>query len=89
MSSVSAAESEKQAQRYKALLRLSGSLASGLPDDLARSLAQELHGILSFDFLDVLVFKEGTPEVLWKVVAEGETPSLSIPMEKTGCARDQ
>jgi formate hydrogenlyase transcriptional activator len=84
MSSVSAAESEKQAQRYKALLRLSGSLASGLPDDLARSLAQELHGILSFDFLDVLVFKEGTPEVLWQVVAEGKTPLLSIPIEKTG-----
>ncbi len=37
MSSISAAESEKQAQCYKALLRLSGSLASGLPDDLART----------------------------------------------------
>ncbi len=84
MSSVSAAESEKQAQRYKALLRLSGSLASGLPDDLARSLAQELHAILSFDFLDVLVFKEGAPEVLWQAVAEGTTPSLSIPVEETG-----
>lgn len=87
MDSVVAAESERQTQRYKALLRLSGSLASGLPDDLARSLAQELHGILRFNSLEVLVFREGTQEVLWQVVAEGKTLSLGIPVEETGAWR--
>ncbi len=45
---------ENRAKRYEASLRLSGAIASGSPDDLARDLAAGLRPVLSFDFLDVL-----------------------------------
>ncbi len=71
------------AQRYEALLRISGSLASRTPADLAQSLSSELRSILDFDFLDVLVYKNGTSDILWRAVGAGETAPLKIPSEDT------
>ncbi len=75
---------ENRAKRYEASLRLSGAIASGSPDDLARDLAAGLRPVLSFDFLDVLVFKEGTNEVLWQLVGQGPALSLDVEMKDTG-----
>jgi len=83
MSSVPISASETLAKRYEALLRLSAPLASRTAEDLARNLAGELHHVLDFDFLDVLVYKEGTSELLWRVVGKDQIPAPDIPMEET------
>ena len=54
--SVDAQLSSGNAQRYEALVRLFGSLASRGLEDLARNLASELRSVLDFDFPDVLIF---------------------------------
>jgi formate hydrogenlyase transcriptional activator len=83
MSSVPIPASEALEKRYEALLRLSTSLPSRTPDDLARNLAGELGPVLEFDYLDVFLYKEDTSEVLWRVVGTGQTPEHDIPMEET------
>ena len=53
------------AQRY-ALFRISEALAAcGEPEKLARVLADQLRELISFDHLDVLVFKENSNEIEW------------------------
>jgi formate hydrogenlyase transcriptional activator len=63
-------------KRYEALIRLLGSLSSRTPEDLARNLAGELRSVLDFDFLDVLVYKDGTSEVLWQAIGTGQTRAM-------------
>lgn len=54
------------AQRYEALFRISEALsACGEPEKLARVLADQLRELISFDHLDVLVFKENSNEIEW------------------------
>jgi formate hydrogenlyase transcriptional activator len=77
------AESETQAKQYEALSRLSMSLASLTPEDLSRNLAALLRPLLDFDFLDVIVFKEGTCEVLWHSVGAGQFTPADVPIEET------
>ncbi|MGC8549173.1 MAG: sigma 54-interacting transcriptional regulator [Acidobacteriaceae bacterium] len=75
--------SEAFAKRYEALLRLSASFPSRTPEDLAWNLVGELRTVLNFDFLDVLVYKEGSREVLWRALGEGHTSEHDVPMEET------
>ena len=75
--------SETLANQYEALCRLSLSLVSLSPEELARILAVVLRPVLSFDFLDLVVFKEGTSEVLWHSVGAGQLPTSDIPMEES------
>ncbi len=79
------AKSGTWAGRYEALSRLSLSLASLTPDELSRKLAALLRPVLDFEFLDVLVFKEGTSEVLWHSVGLGQLPASDVPIEETTC----
>jgi formate hydrogenlyase transcriptional activator len=74
--------SETLAKRYEALLRVFRSLASHTPDEMARALADELRLVLDFDFLDAIVYKEGTNEVGWSV---GTCPvsRCNVPVEET------
>lgn len=65
-------ESKTLAKQYEALSRLSISLASMTLEDLSRNLAALLRPLLDFDFLDVIVFKQGTSEVLWHSVGAGQ-----------------
>src|SRR5712692_7034742 len=65
-------ESKTLAKQYEALSRLSISLASLTPEELSRNLATLLRPLLDFDFLDVIVFKQGTSEVLWHSVGAGQ-----------------
>ncbi len=77
------AKSETLAGRYEALSRLSLSLASLTPEELSRKLASLLRPALDFDFVDAIVFKEGTSDVLWHSNGAGPLPSSDVPMEET------
>jgi formate hydrogenlyase transcriptional activator len=71
------------ARHYESLSRLSISLASMTPKDLSRNLAVLLRPLFDFDFLDVIVFKEGTSEVLWHSVGAGLLPTPDVAIEET------
>jgi len=47
------------------------------------NLARELAPVLDFDFLSVLVFKEGTFEVLWQSLGTGQMPTMILPIKET------
>jgi len=79
------AGAETMARHYEALSRLSISLASLTPEDLSRNLAALLRPLFDFDFLDVIVFKEGSSEELWHSVGAGQLPSSDVPVEETTC----
>jgi formate hydrogenlyase transcriptional activator len=83
MSTEPVAAPERVAERYKALVRLSGTLAAQSPRDLAMNLAREIAPVLDFDYLSVLVFKEGTPEVLWQSLGSGQIPAMIVPVNET------
>jgi len=74
--------SEILAKRYEALSYLALSLASAAPDKLSRSLAALLHPLLDFDFLDVIIFKEGISKVLWRSTGAGEFAPPDVAMEE-------
>lgn len=76
-------ESKTLAKQYEALSRLSISLASMTLEDLSRNLAALLRPLLDFDFLDVIVFKQGTSEVLWHSVGAGQFAPADVPIEET------
>jgi transcriptional regulator with GAF, ATPase, and Fis domain len=71
------------ARRYEGLARLAGSLASRTPEDLARDLASELRCVLDFDFLDVLIYKNGSSEILWQATEAGQSRAQGIVSEET------
>ena len=72
------------AQRYEALLRISEVLSSCRePEALSRVLADQLRELISFDFLDVLVFKENSNEVEWRVISELQINYPDLPIEET------
>jgi formate hydrogenlyase transcriptional activator len=77
--------SHMELQRHEALSRLSKTLASSTLEELSRDVATFLHPLLDFDFLDLLVFKESSSEVLWHSVGAGQLPPPDVPMEETTC----
>jgi formate hydrogenlyase transcriptional activator len=63
------------ARRYQAVVRISEALvASRQPEELAKTLADLLGEFLSFDHLDVLIFKENSTEIEWHVWGKGGPP---------------
>lgn len=72
------------AQRYEALLRFFEALsACPEPEDLSRVLADQLRELISFDYIDVLVFKENSNEVEWRVITEFQNVRADLPIEET------
>ncbi len=71
------------AKRFEVLSRLPGALACQKPDDLPFNLAALIRPLLDFDFLDLIVFKEDSSEVLWHSVGIGQFPPPDVPMEET------
>ena len=70
-------------QRYEAVLRISQALsACREPEELARTLADQLIDFLSFDHLDVVIFKENSTEVEWQAWGKGPLPSPDLPIEE-------
>jgi formate hydrogenlyase transcriptional activator len=77
--------SHAELKRFEVLSRLSQCLAASTLEDLSRNLAAFLHPFVDFDFLDLLVFKEGSSEVLWHSIGRGQLPPPDVPIEETTC----
>jgi hypothetical protein len=59
-------------QRYDPVLRVSEAISICRdPEQYASVLAEELSKLLSFQSLDILVFKEGSDEIEWHAVGKG------------------
>jgi formate hydrogenlyase transcriptional activator len=72
------------ARRYEALFRISEALsACREPEELSRVLADQLRELISFDFLDVIVFKENSDEIEWRVTPEIRIACTDLPIEET------
>jgi formate hydrogenlyase transcriptional activator len=71
-------------QRYEALFRISEALsACGEPEELARVLADQLRELISFDHLDVLIFKEDSNEIEWHGWGTQPVAFPDLPVEET------
>ena len=72
-----------ETQRYQAVLRISEALfACQTCEELARILADQLGKVLSFDDLEVIVFKENSKEIEWQVCAKGRLGAPEAPVEE-------
>ena len=72
-----------ETQRYEAVLRISDALfACQEREELARILADQLGEILSFDDLDVVVFKENSKEIEWHVWGRSQLCVPEAPVEE-------
>src|SRR6266446_2497679 len=72
------------AERYAALFRISEALsACGEPEQLARVLADQLRGLISFDHLDVLILKENSSEIEWHEWGTKPAAFPDLPVEET------
>jgi len=76
-------ESKTLAKQHEALSRLSISLASLTPEELSRDLTALLRPVFDFDLLDVIVFKQGTSDVLWHSVGAERFAPADVPIEET------
>jgi hypothetical protein len=66
---------ESTARHYEAVRRISEVLvACRAPEELAKALADLLGEFLSFDHLDMMIFKENSPEFEWHAWGKGEPP---------------
>jgi len=72
------------AKRYEALFRISEVLfACREPEELSRVLADQLREFVNFDHLDVIVFKENSSQVEWRVTPRFELACTDLPIEET------
>jgi formate hydrogenlyase transcriptional activator len=75
--------SESISERYEAVVRISEALAaSGEPEALAKTLANELEELLYFDHLYIAVLKENSKEVEYRVRGKGDFALPDLPMEE-------
>ena len=75
MSSEKQSASGNTAERYEALLRIAEALsACSDMDEMARALADQLNGVIHFDYLDVLAVKENSDEVEMHAWGKGALP---------------
>src|ERR1051325_2857804 len=62
-------------ERYETLLRIAEALsACSEPEEMARTLADQLNGVIHFDHLDILALKENSDEVEWHAWGKGALP---------------
>jgi formate hydrogenlyase transcriptional activator len=74
---------ESNSQRYDAVLRISEALcASCEPEEMARSLANEIGNFLHFDHLYLTVWKENSKEIEYLVWGKGSLPFPDLPVEE-------
>ena len=70
-------------RHYAAVLRISEAIsACSDPQELATILADQLIDFLSFDHLDVVIFKEKTTEIEWHAWGKGPLPFPDLPVEE-------
>jgi formate hydrogenlyase transcriptional activator len=69
--------------RYEAVLRISEAIAACRePEELARTLADEIGKCLHFDHLYFIVLKEDSTEIEYLVWGKGPIPLADLPMEE-------
>ncbi len=74
---------EYNSERYEAVLRISESLcASCEPEELARSLSNEIGQFLQFDHLYLVVLKDNSKEIEYLVWGKGPMPLPDLPIEE-------
>ncbi len=74
---------ESTSERYEAVVRISEALCTSCdPEELAKSLANELDQFLYFDHLYMAVLKENSKEIEYRVCGKGATPLPDLPMEE-------
>jgi formate hydrogenlyase transcriptional activator len=75
---------ESDSQRYEAVLRIGEAISAcrSEPEDLARTLADEIGSFLQFDHLCVLVLKENSKEIESLVWGKGPMPLPDLPIEE-------
>jgi formate hydrogenlyase transcriptional activator len=72
------------AERYVAVFRIFEALsACAEPEELARVLADQLRDLISFDHLDVLIFKEDSNEIEWQGWGTEPIAFPDLPVEET------
>ena len=74
---------ESSPSRYAAVLQISEAIASSRePQELATTLADEMGRFLSFEHLDIAIFKENSTEIESHVWGKGRWPLLDLPSEE-------
>src|SRR6202451_3638537 len=74
---------ETRSHRYEAVMRISeATRACREPEELARTLADEIGDFLHFDHLYFTVFKENSREIEYLVWGKGSFPFPDLPMEE-------
>jgi formate hydrogenlyase transcriptional activator len=68
---------------YEAVFRISEAFSACCePEELARTLADKLLEFISFDHLDVVVFKENSNEIEWQAWGKGPLPRPDFRLEE-------
>jgi formate hydrogenlyase transcriptional activator len=74
---------ENSSRRYAAVLRISEAISACKdPQEFAAILADQLIDFLSFNHLDVVIFKEESTEIEWHAWGKGPLPFPELPMEE-------
>jgi formate hydrogenlyase transcriptional activator len=74
---------ETTSQHYEAVLRISESLCAACePEEMARSLADEIGIFLQFDHLYLVVLKENSKDVEYLVWGKGQVPLPDLPIDE-------
>jgi hypothetical protein len=72
---------------YGAVFRISEVFSACCdPEELATTLADKLVELVSFDHLDVVVFKENSNEIEWQAWGKGPLPRSDFRLEESGAA---
>jgi len=73
---------QSESHRYEAVLRISEAIAAcSEPEELARTLADEIGKFLYFDHLYFVVVKENSKEIEYLVWGKGPRPLADLPLE--------
>ena len=74
---------QTNSRRYAAVLGISEAIsACSDPQELATILADQLIDFLSFDHLDVVIFREKSSEIEWHAWGKGPLPFPDLPIEE-------
>jgi hypothetical protein len=77
-------EVQRDCHRYEAVMRISEAIAACRePDELARTLADEISKLLRFDHLYFVVLEANSSQIEYLAWGKGPLPVSDLPMEDT------
>ena len=84
MSTEAIIEFQRDSHRYEAVMRISEAIAACRePDELARTLADEISKFLLFDHLYFVVLKAKSSQIEYLAWGKGPLPVSDLPTEDT------